>query len=155
MNRTRALRHLAATLVAATALSPVFGAVASAAEKLPEPIPVESMSRSEVAAVCNGEGDVAYGTSASSGDYGCLHNDGETVHCTGGGDCTWTPAGRLTPLPDLGGTKGGGKGGTTAGGKGGTRLPAVEGRLQASPPLVLSALRSLGSSATSSASSSS
>lgn len=129
--RRTARRLLAAALVAA-ACSPALGAVAQAAEKLPDPIPVDSMSRSEVAAACDGESDVAYGTSASSGDYGCLHNDGETVHCTEGGSCTWTPAGRLTPLPDLPGGKGG-KGG-------GGRPDAV----QASPSIVLSALRGLG-----------
>lgn len=138
---------LAVGLALAAALASTTAAHAS--PKLADPIPIETMSRAEVEGVCHDDGDVAYGTGASSGDYGCMNGDGSTVHCTEGGDCTWTPSQRVVRSP---GTKGSTVPATpltplTPAGPKGAHATAAQVASSGAPSAVLAALRSVASSA--------
>jgi hypothetical protein len=96
--RTRLALGTAAT--AAVALVGISGASPAMAE---DNKTVVQGSRSSVAGICTQEGDIEWGTNASSGGYGCMFEEGGYIECNDDDQCVWSePVERRGPTSSTG-----------------------------------------------------
>jgi hypothetical protein len=83
---------------AATAVLALAGTLGASPATAADTKTIVQGSRSSVAGICTQEGDIGWGTNASSGGYGCMFEEGGYIECNDDDQCVWSePVERRAP----------------------------------------------------------